>query len=146
MTTMTISYLIRIASQYRAYVRAQTRAPHHVPVTVVDGTAAPALTGESYHYETRGGRRVYHPSAYAKKGWSNLVYCPSTISVEVGRDWLTARRIPEWAMTPARDIATLVARGACGPAGQAGLVFDMSPERIVEEIGIQESRYVEARA
>jgi hypothetical protein len=87
------------AQQYRAWLRAQALAPRHVPVYVVDGSAAPVLTGEGYHYETRGGSRVYHPSAYAKRGWSNLVYCSSTISVEVGREWLAAKRIPVEAVT-----------------------------------------------
>lgn len=59
-----------------------------MPVGVVTGEASPKVTGTSFHYKTRGGRRIYHPSAYAKRGWSNMVYCPSTLSVEVGQDWL----------------------------------------------------------
>lgn len=60
------------------------------PVYVVEGNAAPAIAGQSYHWETRGGRRVYHPSAYARTGWSNLVYVSSTLCVEVGAEWLAA--------------------------------------------------------
>jgi hypothetical protein len=33
---------------------------------------------------------IFHPNAYARKGWSNMVYCPSTRRVEVGADWLRA--------------------------------------------------------
>jgi hypothetical protein len=59
-------------------------------VIVVDGDQKPTLVGERYHWETRGGRRIYHPSAYSKTGWSNMVYCHSTLAVNVGRDALKA--------------------------------------------------------
>lgn len=61
-----------------------------VPIVVVRGEIPPTLDGEKQHYETRGGTRVRHPSAYARKGWSNLVYRHSTRCVVVGQDWLGA--------------------------------------------------------
>jgi hypothetical protein len=139
-----ISKLIRIASQYRAYVRQQCKAREYVRIDVVDGARAPEMTGEAGHYTTPGGKPVYHPNAY-RKAWGKPVYHCSTISVEVGRGWLAARRIPEWAMYPTRDAEELIRLGVCGPAGQAGLVFEMAPERIVDEIGVRMSS-VEARA
>lgn len=58
------------------------------PIEDVDGFQAPSLVGESYYWTTRGGRRIYHRSAYARKGWSNIVYSPSTLAIQVGRGWL----------------------------------------------------------
>jgi hypothetical protein len=47
----------------------------------------PRWAGESFHYETRGGQRIYYPSAYSKRGWSNMIYCYSTLHIEVGANW-----------------------------------------------------------
>jgi hypothetical protein len=137
MTTTSISQLIRIASQYRAYVRTQVlrRNRGEYSIEIVDGDAAPKATGDSWHYETRGGTWITHPSAYSKSGWSNMVYCSSTLAVRVGREWLAARRIPEWAMVTTRDPKQLVALGACGQAGQGAQLVGMAPERVVAEIG-----------
>lgn len=33
------------------------------------------IKARSYRYKTRGGIEIYYPSAYSKKGWSNMVYC-----------------------------------------------------------------------
>lgn len=75
----------------RRIARLHCGANSSCPVVIDDPAAGlspePGITGESYHWETRGGRRVYHPSAYSRKGWSNIVYCHSTISVEVGACW-----------------------------------------------------------
>lgn len=146
-TTTSISKLIRIASQYRAYVRTQVlrRNRGEYTIEVVDGDSAPVATGEGWHYETRGGTYISHPSAYSKTGWSNMVYCSSSLCVRVGRGWLAARQIPVWTMTATRDPEELIRLGACGPAGQSGLVLEMSPERIVDEIGVRMTS-VEARA
>ena len=79
----------------RNLIRDLAGAPHHVPVVVVDGSAAPACRGESYYWQThcsargtctREHKRVYHPSAY---GW-RCDYVASTLRVEVGRDWTPA--------------------------------------------------------
>ena len=63
------------------------RPNSNVPVEVAPGAAAPKLEGESWHYETRTGLRIRHPSAYASRGWSSMVYCPSTRLVVVGKEW-----------------------------------------------------------
>lgn len=63
----------------------------NLQIAVVEGDAAPTEKGHGWHYETRGGTRIDHPSAYSKHGWSNMVYCCSTRRVEVGYGWLVAR-------------------------------------------------------
>lgn len=57
-------------------------------VTVVETGSVPKLVGESYCYRTRGGRQIYHPSAYSKHGWSNMVYHGSSICVETPKAWI----------------------------------------------------------
>lgn len=74
----------------RRQVRRIANADNNLPVVVVPGNAAPTRKGSSYHWETRGGTRIMHPSAYSRKGWSNIVYCGSTRRVEVGQDWLAS--------------------------------------------------------
>ena len=67
--------------------------PHdHPPVVVVEGDDAPRLTGQGAHYETKGGTWIRYPSAYGRKGRSNMVYCASTRRVEVGAGWLLRYR------------------------------------------------------
>lgn len=82
----------------RRLARQQTPEIVHrsIPVEIVAGNSPPKLTGCSYHWTTRGGTPVRHPSAYSRKGWSNLVYHHSTLCVRVGVDWLSTR-IPEYA-------------------------------------------------
>lgn len=58
---------------------------------VVAGDAAPTYAGESWHYETPGGRLVRHPNAYRRVAKSaELVYCPASHVVTVGADWVIA--------------------------------------------------------
>jgi hypothetical protein len=45
----------------------------NVPVVFGD-VAEPTISGKRGGWFTRGGTPVRHPSAYAKRGWSNLVY------------------------------------------------------------------------
>lgn len=60
-----------------------------IPVRVIPGGAlAPRLVGRRGGHYTRGGSRVYHPSAYSRKGWSNLVYRTSTRRIYVGERWI----------------------------------------------------------
>lgn len=76
-------------NQIRKKIRAacgQSGTPY--PIEIVDGDNPPRLVGESSGYVTRGGRKIYHPSAYSKRGWSNMVYSPSTMRIEVGQDWI----------------------------------------------------------
>ena len=136
-TTTNLSTIIRIASQYRAYVRTQVlpRNRGEYYIEIVDGNVAPRKRGDSWHYETRGGTRIDHPSAYRKSGWSNMIYCSSTRTIQVGREWLAARRIPAWAMVATRSPKVLVALGACGEAGQGAQLAGMEAERVVAEVG-----------
>lgn len=61
----------------------------HVPVIVVEGTdLPPVLFGEPGGWYTRGGKHIFHPSAYRKRGWSNATYRRSTERVYVGMQWL----------------------------------------------------------
>lgn len=54
------------------------------PIVFVDGSQAPRLVGRSYYWTTPSGRtEVRHPNAY---GWPTL-YHPSTLRIEVGRDY-----------------------------------------------------------
>ncbi len=76
--------------EYDLVVKATRQVYGHYAVILVDGNAAPALKGESWHYTTRSGERIHHPSAYSCKGWSSMCYHPSTIRIEVGREWRIA--------------------------------------------------------
>ena len=62
-------------------------AKDHPPVVIVAGTDAPKETGDAAHYETTGGEWIRHPSAYARKGRSNMVYRPSSRRIVVGAGW-----------------------------------------------------------
>jgi hypothetical protein len=64
----------------------------NIRVEVVPGQKGPTVRGNSWHYETRGGTVIDHPSAYSKLGWSNMIYVCSTIRVEIGSEWLEAWR------------------------------------------------------
>jgi len=82
---------VTLSAIARRIVRSAANASrNNLPVEVIAGCAAPEERGHSWHYETRGGTRISHPSAYAKFGWSNMVYVCSTRRVEVGIDWLVA--------------------------------------------------------
>ena len=78
---------------------------------------APGLT---FHYETRGGARIHHPSAYRKRGWSNCVYVaaiPSCLIADL--DWALAN-----GYTPEGEfgnVAALSAECAQADAGKAVL-------------------------
>lgn len=85
MTSATISLALR------RIARTVAGAHKSCHVDVVAGDSAPQLAGESYYWETRGGRRINHPGAYARSGWSNMSYVSSSLRVEVGSDWLAAQ-------------------------------------------------------
>lgn len=71
----------------RRYIRNACKADSWVPINLINGNSAPKYVGNKHHYETSGGRMIYHPSAYSKSGWSNMRYVHSTLKVEVGSDW-----------------------------------------------------------
>lgn len=58
------------------------------PVEVVRGELEPCFVGEAAHYCTQAGEPIRYPRAYAKRGWSNMDYYPSTLRVRVGSRWL----------------------------------------------------------
>ena len=72
----------------RRLCRIMTNVKNNMPVNVVEGYKHPEITGESWHYKTNGGKIIHYPSAYSKVGWSNMIYYPSTKSIEVGREWI----------------------------------------------------------
>ena len=55
-----------------------------LPIRIVPGRREPYVAGQSCGWETRGGQPIYHPSAYARVGWSSMVYVHSTRRIEVG--------------------------------------------------------------
>jgi hypothetical protein len=75
----------------RVVRNAADASQNNLPVVAVEGDVVPTEKGHGFFYETRGGTRIDHPSAYSKHGWSNMVYRSSTRRVEVGRGWLVAR-------------------------------------------------------
>jgi len=76
-----------VAYQARQKVGFNPRYNRTPVVVIKNSDAEPRLLGESWHYRTRGGRYIYHPSAYSRIGWSNMVYCSSTLRIEVGENW-----------------------------------------------------------
>ena len=62
---------------------------NNIPVVVIPGTDKPELTGESGGWFTRGGTPIDHPSAYSRRGWSNMVYQRSTERIFVGSEWIS---------------------------------------------------------
>lgn len=59
------------------------------PLTIKlkNGKSPPEIVGESYCWKTIGGRDIYYPIAYSKRGWSSMVYHPSSLEIEVGMGW-----------------------------------------------------------
>lgn len=86
-TTMTTELTL----EQRRLARRAVSARANLPVVLVQGESKPELVGESWHYETRTGIRIYYPSAYSRKGWSGMVYCPSTRKVIVGQEWFKGK-------------------------------------------------------
>lgn len=65
-------------------IRQEAKALPNRAIKVKPGRNRAKVVGEGWHYKTKGGRRIAHPSAYSKSGWSNMVYYPSTKQVTVG--------------------------------------------------------------
>lgn len=68
----------------------------HAPITVVDGDAAPAMTGRPAYHTFRGkkgrdGGVCMYPGAAMRKGY-DVDYHPSTLAVTVGAGWVAAYR------------------------------------------------------
>jgi hypothetical protein len=69
---------VRERAKNRTKIRAIFQVSSAVPVIVSNKVDRPAIFGSSGGWYTRGGNAVAYPSAYSKKGWSNLVYSAST--------------------------------------------------------------------
>jgi hypothetical protein len=67
----------------RSRVRAFFGVSNAVPVIESPDVAERTLTGNPGGHFTRGGSPVRFPSAYARKGFSNLVYRCSTYKILV---------------------------------------------------------------
>ena len=62
---------------------------NHVPVKVIrGGHLRPTKLGRRGGHFTRGGSPIMHPSAYSKRGWSNMIYRCSTQRIYVGELYL----------------------------------------------------------
>jgi len=48
-----------------------------LPLILHVATVEPYTSTEGYHYETKAGVVIKHPSAYSKKGWSDMIYVGS---------------------------------------------------------------------
>lgn len=72
-----------ISKELRVWARKQVNAPKNCPVNISDEATSIDLVGEPGGWFTKGGTPITYPNAYAKSGWSNMKYIPSTISVEV---------------------------------------------------------------
>lgn len=79
-----------VARAWRRWVRDSAgQAGTSYPIEIIAGDDAPELTGRQWHYVNASGDLIHHPSAY-RKAWGKPIYVSSTLSIEVGRDWLIA--------------------------------------------------------
>ncbi len=69
-------------------IRKQVEAPSNTKCIVLDGNFEPVLKGSKSYYKTKAGEIIRTPKAYRKVGWGNMLYYPSTLRVEVGKDWI----------------------------------------------------------
>lgn len=66
----------------RHLLRSLIGVSNNVPIVVEDVTE-PKLTGSYGGWFTKGGDPIRHPSAYAKRGRSNMVYKRSTLKITI---------------------------------------------------------------
>jgi hypothetical protein len=85
--TVVAQNLGSLADFNRAARKAAREYSHSRPVQIIAGNASPVEAGDGGRYLTRGGTEIRFPSAYRKKGRSNMVYHPSTSRVVVGANW-----------------------------------------------------------
>lgn len=86
--------MIDTTSKQRTFVREQVGEGKTtcIPVFVIPASyQKPVLSGSRGGFFTSGGTRISHPSAYSKKGWSNMIYHRSTLSISVGSEWLKSQ-------------------------------------------------------
>lgn len=78
---------MKLSSELRLFVGLDYRHNRY-PIEVIEGYNPPKILGKSYHWTNKSGSRVIYPTAYAKKGFSSLMYHRSTKRIEVGEGWL----------------------------------------------------------
>lgn len=59
-----------------------------VPVIPINGNSEPELRGYRGGWFTHGGKKIDHPRAYSKVGFSNMIYLHDTRRIIVGSDWI----------------------------------------------------------
>ncbi len=82
------------SARIRTMIRDEVGMGHngHCAVAVVEGDAAPVLSGRSWYYTTTGGTEVRHPNAYKRVAKSaDLIYHGASYCVTVGAGWVAAR-------------------------------------------------------
>lgn len=57
---------------------------NRVGIVRISGDSGPTITGQRGGHFTKGGDRIAHPSAYCRRGWSNMVYCCDSRVITVG--------------------------------------------------------------
>lgn len=93
-TASNASISARHAQEYRSWIRRQVQmGASTCSIVAVEGSSEPRVEGESYYYTNARGERIRHPNAY-RHAWGKPIYHCSTVRITVGRDWLSARRIP----------------------------------------------------
>jgi hypothetical protein len=90
---------IRHAREYRDFIRRAAHVPTNrrgLEVRLVDGSTIPTLVTYRGGWYTRGGTPITHPSAYGKKGWSNMIYVAASdrTHLTVSAVWMALHRIP----------------------------------------------------
>lgn len=85
MTEVNVKTTPQLRTRIRSLFGLERRT--NIPVIVVSGYGL-TLKGKKGGHYTKGGTPVSHPSAYAKRGWSNLIYQKSTLCIEVGEKTL----------------------------------------------------------
>jgi len=76
---------IRLDNQIDAKLRRQCAVSNNqVRIVRITGDSPPVVTGSRGGHFTLGGTRINHPSAYSKRGWSNMVYHCDTRVITVG--------------------------------------------------------------
>lgn len=79
---MWIKLAERLIAKKRTKIRLQFNVPNNVPVYEED-VPEPKIVGSRGGWFTRGGKPIHFPSAYSKKGRSNMVYQCSTRTIIV---------------------------------------------------------------
>lgn len=66
----------------RTKIRAMFKATAHVPI-IEDDVEVPKLDGEPGGWFTKSGSPIAYPSAYSRKGFGNMVYKGSSLTIRI---------------------------------------------------------------